>query len=372
MVRNNTQPAGLLQEHFAYASVIIFITAFICVNLLTPIVIRISFHKRLATPINERSSHLSRTPPFGGVTFYIIFILSISTIQSILGQSLGYSIIAAISILFIVGLKDDLIHSTAKAKLTYQLLAAVCIVLCTQLRIDLPFTNIYLYTGLSFFLSAFLVVLIINAYNLIDGIDGLAASMGIIISIVYAIIFYLLKDIFFSLLNIIIASTLIAFLRFNLSKNKIKIFMGDCGSLVIGLMISIHTLRFLALPISTSVHFWGYGFYDKFLTICVILFIPFLDTARIIILRLINGKNLFKADKNHVHHVLVNYGLSHIETSIILSTVQISIIIMFFLLSESVSLIMLSAVVVFAFVMSTLLLSLIDRKGNTRITTGGS
>lgn len=369
MVRHNIQLTELLSRHIAPLSAILFVTAFICVCLLIPVVIWVSLHKRLVTPINERTSHLSNTPPFGGVAFYIVFIVLISVLQSVMNESIGYNIIAATSILFMIGLKDDLMHSTAKAKLIFQLPACIFTICSAKFRIDDTFTGCYFGNAPSVLFSVCLVILIINAFNLIDGIDGLAALIGIIVSTIYSIIFYAIQDTFFSLLSIITLGILIAFLRFNLSKKKLKIFMGDCGSMIIGLMISLCTLRFLAHP-SSSLGGIDYNFGHKLLLICVILFIPFLDTSRIIIVRLLNGKNPFKADKNHVHHVLVNYGLSHIETSILLSAVQVLILIVFFTISKFVSLMTLSTFVSLAFALSIWLIERLDRKSNTRISGG--
>ena len=370
MVINNTHIAELLHEHLAYSSVIMFNTAFICVSLITPVVIWVSFHKRLATPINKRSSHISITPPFGGVTFYIILILSISIIQSILEESLGYNIIAAISILFMVGLKDDLIHSTAKAKLTFQLLAGLITAYSSRFRISDPCMGFSFGTFFSVILSIFLVILIINAYNLIDGIDGLAALTGIIVCISYAFIFYSIRDVFFFLLNIITLGTLCAFLKFNLSGRKLKIFMGDCGSLIIGMMIGLYTLRFLAHPISTSFPGHNHGFGYKLLLGSVILFIPLLDTSRIILIRLIKGNNPFKADKNHIHHVLINYGMSHIKASILLSSIQLFVIVAFYQASAVASTTTLFALSTLAFVMTGVIFEILNSRMRKKLEVG--
>lgn len=318
-------------DYLIFTSPVFFISAFICVNLLTPVIIWVSFQKRLVTPVNNRSSHKSITPPFGGVAFYIVFIGFISFTQAALNESIGYYIIAASSILFIIGLKDDLIHSTARAKLAGQVAASLIAVHSTSFRIPLHafFDNLTIHPLLSILTSVGLLILIINAYNLIDGIDGLAAMIGIVTCTTYAWLFFTNNELFFFLLSIITIGILTAFLRFNLSKKNNKIFMGDCGSLTIGLIIGLLTLRFLSIPSTHTPQLNKIE--NRILLTAAALFIPFLDTFRIIIIRLLKRQSPFKADKNHLHHVLINNGFTHIQASLLLSLAQVSVLILFFL-----------------------------------------
>lgn len=318
-------------------SIPLFTLAVISVNLLIPVIIWVSFQKRLVSPVTERSSHKSNTPPFGGVAFYMIFIVFISFSQVILNESIGYHIIAATSILFMIGLKDDLVHSTASAKLVGQVAASLIVLHSTNLRISFQglFDNFTIHPSISILISILLIILIINAYNLIDGIDGLAAMIGIIACSTYAWLFFINNDLFFFLLSIITLGILSAFLRFNLSKKNNKIFMGDCGSLIIGLVIGLLTLRFLASASSQIPQL--HKIEDRILFTTAILFIPFLDTFRIIIIRIMKRQSPFKADKNHLHHVLINYGLIHVQASLLLSSAQVSILLLFLLLSGKLS-----------------------------------
>ncbi|TCD02716.1 MraY family glycosyltransferase [Pedobacter psychroterrae] len=314
------------------ASLFLSIISFISVSILTPIIIWVSFQKRLVTPVNKRSSHKSSTPPFGGVAFYIIFIVLISFIQVILNESIGYNIIAATSILFMIGLKDDLVHSSAKVKLAGQVAAGLIVVHSANFRISFHgfFDNFTIHPLISILASVCLLILIINAYNLIDGIDGLAAMIGIVASSTYAWLFFTNNDLFFFLLSIITIGVLTAFLRFNLSKKNNKIFMGDCGSLTIGLIIGLLTLRFLAATSSQIPYLLNIE--KKILFTTAVLFVPFLDTFRIIVIRIMKRQSPFKADKNHLHHVLLNYGLSHVQASLLLTSAQVSVLTLFYLL----------------------------------------
>jgi len=362
----NIEPGELWTWHLAAYSVILFIAAFSCINLLTPIVIWVSFQKRLVTPVNKRSSHRSITPPFGGVAFYIVFILFISLLQAIIKEPSGYNIIAATSILFMVGLKDDLVHSTVKVKLLAQLLACV-IILCSAKFMVFTGQVLNVIHLWQLFISIGILVFIINAFNLIDGIDGLAAMTGIIVCFVYGVVFYAVRDVFFLLLSIVIVGVLSAFLRFNVSDKKLKIFMGDCGSLIIGLMIGLCTLRILDYPSDIMLPGSKRGLGFRYLMICAILFLPFLDTIRIIIFRISMGKNPFQADKNHMHHVLINYGLSHIRTSLLLSALQICVIALFFIMSEHMGIVSLYIGLTAIYLLSALFVQIISNKEGLKI-----
>ena len=329
---------NFLRTNLVTFSIVIFLGAFICVNLLIPVVIWVAYQKRLTTPVIARSSHSSRTPAFGGVAFFMTIIVFISFIQIILNDAIGYNIIAAISILFMVGLKDDLVNSTARVKLIGQLLACLFIVLSPEFWITSCHGFLHIYEVnpiLSLLFSIFFMTFIINAYNLIDGIDGLAAMAGIIICGVYAYLFYIKNDAFFFLISVTTVAILVAFLRFNLATNKMKMFMGDCGSLIIGLIIGFLTLHFLVSKPTPSFQVDYFFIENRILFITAVLFIPLFDTIRIIIIRIINGKSPFEADRNHMHHILIDSGLSHLRATLTLGAINLFVLFIFFLLSRT-------------------------------------
>ena len=157
-----------------------------------------------------------------------------------------------LTVLFVIGLKDDLVVSSARAKLMGQIMAMLLVVFIPELHINSGFgflglTN--LNYGLSLLLSAFVVLGSINAYNLIDGIDGLAGIIGIIIFSAFGLLFYLSHQYFYFYISLCGVGVLLAFLRYNLASGVKKIFMGDTGSLIIGYLIGVLTLKFLAVSL---------------------------------------------------------------------------------------------------------------------------
>ncbi|MCM8568761.1 undecaprenyl/decaprenyl-phosphate alpha-N-acetylglucosaminyl 1-phosphate transferase [Gramella jeungdoensis] len=284
--------------------------------------------------INERSSHDKMVPNFGGVAFFMVLVLIISILQSVKTTYTGNHLIVAATLLFMVGLKDDLVISTARVKLFGQLCAAFFLVFSPELQITSlhGFLGIYdIHEAYGYFLSAFIVVAVINAYNLIDGIDGLASMAGIVISLAYAAAFYASGNPYFVLVSVCVAGILFAYLRFNFSRGRNKIFMGDSGSLIIGLVIACLTLKILALAFDSKVQYLNNA---RLVYVASVLFLPLFDTLRVMILRILSGKSPFVADRNHIHHILLDLGLSHFKASFSLAILNILVILSFILLSK--------------------------------------
>ncbi len=344
-------------SHYIFFTAILFIGAFVTTYILIPKVILVTNAKKLSTPVNSRSAHIIPTPSFGGVAFFTTLILLISLIQSMLSYFGGNNIIAGLTILFMVGLKDDLVISTAKVKLIGQLIAASFVIFLPQLQIVTfhGFLNIYEISPIfSIPLALILMLAIINAYNLIDGIDGLAGIIGIIICSIYAVIFFFTKRDFSFLICVAVIAILGAFLRYNLSSGTNKIFMGDSGSLIIGFLLGFLTLRFLTID-SFAILNYELKSENRLIFVVAILFIPIFDTTRIIISRLLKKQNPFTADRNHAHHILIDLGLSHVKASVLLGFLNIFIVLVFLLLGRYYSSIIMTMVMGLLFLLFTYL-----------------
>lgn len=183
-------------------------------------------------------------------------------------------------------------------------------------------------------IAGFVMITIINSYNLIDGIDGLASVVGIVIMVIYTTIFYLTEEYFFALLSITMNAILIAFFGFNISSEK-KIFMGDTGSLIVGFIISILTLKFLALQPHAYTEL-PFLLENAPLIAISILIVPLFDTARVFAIRIANKKGPFSPDRNHTHHVLIDYwGLSHKQASFIIGCFNLLFVMLFIVLGST-------------------------------------
>lgn len=323
--------------YFLETAVALFIGAFLLTYLTVPKIIGVVEYKRLMDNPNQRSSHKLKTPTLGGVSFFYTLIFALFFIK---GRDLfdeAIYIIPGLTILFIVGLKDDLVVLSPGSKLLAQILAIAFILANDSFTIyslngflnihEIPY---YLYLAI----GGFIMLTIINSYNLIDGIDGLASIVGIVIMIIYTTIFYLTEEYFYSLISITLNASLMAFFGFNISSDK-KIFMGDTGSLIVGFVISILTLKFLALKPSVYSEL-PFLLENAPLIAISILIVPLFDTARVFAIRIANRKSPFSPDRNHAHHVLIDFwGLSHKQASFIIGCFNLVFVILFIMLGST-------------------------------------
>jgi UDP-N-acetylmuramyl pentapeptide phosphotransferase/UDP-N-acetylglucosamine-1-phosphate transferase len=172
--------------------------------------------------------------------------------------------------------------------------------------------------GFGLALTYLTIIVVINSFNLIDGVDGLAASLGILSMLVFGIYFFAAEQQAYTLLSFAMAGSLAAFLIFN--HHPAKIFMGDSGSLMIGLINAILVIKFIniadkplaAVPVQSVV---AVGF--------AVMIVPLLDTLRVFSIRILNGRSPFTPDRNHFHHLLLDRGLNH--AAVTLSCVVINV-----------------------------------------------
>ena len=283
-----------------------------------------------------RSSHVIPVPTFGGVVFYISYILVLFFAQSLDSNHVSITLIASISILFFTGLLDDFKNLSPKIKFLCQIIGVALLMFQPDFRILSlhGFMGIYeipLYVSVGG--SMFFLLGLINAFNLIDGIDGLTGITGVIVASFYSYLLYNLGYFFYLSLSLATIATLLAFLRFNFSNTR-KIFMGDTGSLVIGLVLGVLTLKLLSVDDNA---YGSLSFYRAQLPLFLtgVLFVPLLDTMRVMFLRLTKGVSMFKPDRNHLHHIIVDFGLSHRKASFFIGFVNFIVaLIMFFVIQK--------------------------------------
>ena len=315
-----------------------------------PLILRVAKSKNIFDEPNYRSSHSTHVPRLGGIVIFIASVLGLTMWLGDVPFPELASIVAALIILFFAGVKDDIVGMKPWTKLSMQVLSALLLSLGGKLRIE-SFYGLFGLESIPFFLTICLTVLvvvfIINAFNLIDGIDGLAAGLGIIVSFTFAVVFYVVGEYNFVMLAFSLIGSLGTFLFFNFSK-KWKIFMGDTGSMILGLFVSIMALKFLNL--NNKISLLEIGFSNlPFLTI-LILFIPIFDTLRVFLIRLYLGKSPFRPDKNHLHHILLKkVSQKHSKVSIIMYSLNIAPILLGFFVLKSLSLIE-ASVLFFAYV----------------------
>ena len=329
-----------------------------------PVIIKIAKTKRLFDFPEERKIHIKPIPSLGGVGIFAGLIITILYFFPVLNSQVElYYIILAFLTIFFFGVIDDLVGMSAQKKLFGQIVVTVLLTVKGNLLI----TNMHGFMFLgeisgatSKLLTIFSMIVIINAFNLIDGIDGLAATISIITATAFSIFFCLNNEIFYSLLGFSFIGATLAFLIFNFA--PAKIFMGDTGSLLSGTVNAILAIHFIdaansfttfQIPATPAIAFG-------------ILIMPLLDTLRVFFIRIIHGRSPFYPDRNHLHHILLDRGLGHRTVTLLISTIAILFIgLTFLLLPLGTTIIILSQITLFF--LGVLFLQITSRKEKNKL-----
>jgi len=308
-----------------------FVTSFFVVLLTTPSLIKVAKMKHLVDePSEARKHHKRSVPTIGGIIIFAATVFSYALWfpwdnVAFFGSPAKFTesvkefkfLIAASILIFFIGVKDDIIGVAPVKKLVGHIIVGFILVMMADIRItglhgvfgvnDLPYWG-------SVLLSIFTYVVVVNAFNLIDGSDGLAAGVGFIASVLFGIWFYRVLQFDLSLMSFVLAGSLGAFLLFNFS--PARIFMGDSGSLFIGALIFAISLKCVETrPLLMPIDFKGVS--PPIFAMSVLAY-PLVDTLRVFTIRIAAGLSPFAADRNHIHHRLIDKGFTHAQTAMIL------------------------------------------------------
>lgn len=320
----------------------VLILCIVCAGIIIPQILLISFRKKLFDMPNERKIHTSAVPRLGGLAFMpVIFFSSMLCFgvdmhfrpnfifESILPQANTLAFLScALLMLYIVGMADDLIGIKYRAKFVVQILCAAFMI-AGGVWIDnwagiLGIEEISPWFGWPY--TIIVAVFITNAINLIDGVDGLASGLSSIAFLTYGIAYYLIGEYVYSLLAFGVLGVLVPFFYYNVfgdAAKQTKIFMGDTGSLTIGMIIAFLSIHMLQQPESASLNNANMA-----AVAFVPLIIPCFDVLRVYGERIINHKNPFLPDKRHIHHKLMELGMStrRVMTVIVLISLIITLV----------------------------------------------
>lgn len=305
-----------------YILILSFITAFVLTAFTIPSIINIAKVKKLTDKPGERRSHTIPTPSLGGIAIFTAVFFAVITWTPVNLFSEMQFILCSMIILFIVGVRDDIIPIDPLKKLLAQFVVAF--ILTYQVGIQIPslFGIFGLYeipTWVIYVLSIFTILVIINAYNLVDGINTLCANLTIIACLFFGVWFFLMNKIELAIMAAAMIGALIAFLKYNWS--PAELFMGDSGSLLCGMVVSIMAIKFIGMHAEGGLG--DYAFNSAPAIAIAILIVPLFDTLRIFTVRILKGRSPFDPDRRHIHHLLIDSGLSHTTTSTILAVVNL-------------------------------------------------
>ena len=325
--------------------------SFFIVLLSTPSFIKVAQLKHLFDDPNEsRKLHTKSIPSMGGVMIFAGTLFSFMICYPT--DDIGYVkfLIPSILVMFFIGIKDDIIGTAAIKKLLGHLLVAFIMTLMADIRI----TSLYgifeireIPEWASIALTVFTYVVVINAFNLIDGVDGLAGGVGCIASVSFGIWFLLAGSMVDAIIAFALAGALLGFLRFNFY--PANIFMGDSGSLTVGLIVCVLAIQVIEFDFSQVPEEMKH--ISKPIFAMAVLSYPLIDTFRVFTIRIAKGLSPFTADSNHLHHRLLKLGLNHAQTVGIIylfNAVLIAYAVIVPLMNTSITFLIM-AVIVFAF-----------------------
>jgi UDP-N-acetylmuramyl pentapeptide phosphotransferase/UDP-N-acetylglucosamine-1-phosphate transferase len=314
-----------------------FIIALLISAFSIPVIIRVADAKHLMDePDSDRKFHSKRTPTLGGVAIFAGTIFSFSAMVDYIGANYDIKfMIPAFILLFFAGIKDDILDLSAVKKLMIQFFCAALLTVFGTMRL----TNLWGMLGITeippivgIVLTFILIVALINAFNLIDGIDGLAGGLGLIASLFFGTWFALTNATALSILAFSVAGALLGFLFYNF--RNAKIFMGDTGSMMIGFIMSILAIKFIEnnrLPgIENSVYYIKAA---PGVAVAAVM-IPLFDMSRVFFQRILKKKSPLKADRNHIHHMLIDSNLSTTASTVALYVAAIFLIAISLLLKD--------------------------------------
>ncbi|MGF7230840.1 MraY family glycosyltransferase, partial [Arachidicoccus sp.] len=295
-----------------------------------PSIIFVAKKKKLLDKPDYRKKHLNVTPNLGGIALFSAFAF-VACIFNVGSYFAGWCyILAGAFLLFVTGLKDDLVSIDPYKKFVAQIIAAIIVVYIADIRLsnldgifgihELPYL-------ISFVLSVIGITFVTNAFNLIDGVDGLAGGLSLLLFSFLGSMFAWNNDIGLAMICFTISGAIVGFLKYNIA--PAKIFMGDTGSLIIGFLASVLSIAFVnKIGSNTST-----GFLSRLsqqngnisIALAAII-VPVYDTFRVFTTRILRGYSPFRPDRTHVHHVLLDLGLTSTQVSATLFSITAAFI----------------------------------------------
>ena len=284
-----------------------FVTAFVVAMITMPPLIKMIQRFKLFDVPDGRKEHSSPVPTMGGIASILGLLTGCALWFPFSRDIFTISFFFSIGVLMAIGIMDDLRNMPARGKLVIQV-AVACLIAFSGVRISSfnGFLGIYdLSVSAQYTITILAIAGITNAFNLIDGIDGLAGGLGFMSLVILGLFLTISGDAVYAIIAFALGGGLLGFLYYNF--NPARIFMGDTGSLVLGFVVAVLCVRLIQLNTNTPSFILPHA---PIFGLSVVA-IPVFDTLRVFALRTWQGRSPFSPDKNHIHHLLTNNGWSH-------------------------------------------------------------
>lgn len=313
----------IFSQHIYNHPFLILFFSFIIGQCFMPVVLKVARARHFVVKPNKRMSHTGEVPNIGGIDIFMSFILTYLLFEY---NQLHYSqfIFIGVFLILMTGFIDDLIDLSPSWKLAGECISGLFLIVLANIRL----THLHGIWGIdtipdwvSYPLSFFVFIAIVNSLNLIDGVDGLASGLGMLYSLFFALYFQHIGEIHLATLSYCLIGSLAVFFIYNVfGRTHHKIFMGDSGSLLLGYMITLFVFRFCELNTTLT----GVSHIPSAPAFMMgLLAIPLFDTVRVMLTRIKQKKSPFSADKNHMHHLLLKMGLSHVQVTLVLLIISL-------------------------------------------------
>ncbi len=309
------------------------VVALLAVGWVHPRLVRIAAMKMIVDNPDARKLQKEPIPILGGVAVMFGAVLGISCTavfpETVFNDTIVL-IIAVMMVMLYTGTMDDILELTPRLRFLIEIMSVCALIFVGGFRLD----DLHGLWGVSVLpdwvavpLTVFACVGIINAMNLIDGIDGLSSGFCITACAIFSAVFFKAGDMMMFILSMALIGALIPFFMHNVFGERSKMFIGDGGTLVMGAVMSIFVVRVLGVG-SPVAQFWDQshaGMSAVAFTLAV-LCVPVFDTLRVMVTRMLQGRSPFHPDKTHLHHMFIDLGFSHVGTTFSIILLNLTVV----------------------------------------------
>ena len=293
--------------------VLLVVLPFLVAQLVYPFTLRFAIRHHVLDCPNERKRQRIPVPVMGGLTVYAGVVVGTCIAYLFLHDNVLFVMLAFLTVMMLIGLWDDLKDLQISLRFVLEFLIVWMVMVTLHLGID----NFYGLWGVSLLPPQFYIPLsliagvgIINAINLMDGVDGYSSSYGIMTCTLFAVFFYHVGNYTMMSMAIVMAAALIPFLFHNVFGWTSKMYIGDSGTLMLGMLMTLMVFSVLTTN-NTDMSLVGSNFSPVAFTLSL-LSMPVFDTLRLMLTRIRQGKPLFRSDRSHLHHLYIEMNFSHV------------------------------------------------------------
>lgn len=299
----------LLKGHLIYYIAIVGLSFILSIAGIPSVIFTAIKYRLFDRSDGYRKSHRIHISRLGGVAIFCSFTITTLLFAAMVNYKQANFLLTSCIILFALGLKDDLYGVGPGTKFLLQIVVAIILVVAGDFRLTSFYGVFFLWDvniiGASLF-SIAVIIFVNNAFNLIDGVDGLAGTLGALATLSFGVFFAIAGAYAYAFIAFAMFGSIMGFLMFNYS--PAKIFMGDTGALIIGLVAVVLAIKFIELNKIGSKP--SPYFYSAPSIAVAVLMVPIFDSLRIFFIRILHRKPPFKGDRNHIHHRLQRLGFS--------------------------------------------------------------